>query len=92
MIESPRRFIRLTCSQENHTRTQHNLQIGFTHFLLTFYSSDSYELIGVVSWGIGCGLSAYPDVYARVTDVMDWIELITKATTTASKQNCPKHH
>merc|ERR1712062_311997 len=55
-------------------------------------NSQSYELIGVVSWGIGCGFPAYPDVYARVTDVMDWIELITKATTTASKQNCPKHH
>ena len=75
---------------------------SLTHFLLILthsysllhflYSFDSYELIGVVSWGIGCGLPGYPDVYARVTDVMDWIELITKATTTASKQNCPKHH
>jgi len=32
---------------------------------------ENYELIGVTSWGWGCG--KYPGVYARVTEVMGWI-------------------
>ncbi|KAF1323956.1 Serine protease trypsin-like protein, partial [Globisporangium splendens] len=31
-------------------------------------------LIGVVSWGNGCGLAGYPGVYARVSVVRSWIE------------------
>lgn len=30
-------------------------------------------LTGVVSWGIQCGNSRYPGVYARVSHVIDWI-------------------
>jgi len=32
-----------------------------------------YALIGVLSWGIDCG-PLYPEVYARVTAVKNWIQ------------------
>ena len=34
-------------------------------------------LIGIVSWGAGCGYAEHPDIYGRVTHVLNWIELNT---------------
>ena len=30
-------------------------------------------LIGIVAWNAGCGDVNYPDVYSKVSDVLDWI-------------------
>jgi len=41
---------------------------------------ENYDLIGVVSWGYGCASARFPGVYARVTEVIDWIEDNTEGT------------
>ncbi|KAI2068415.1 hypothetical protein LOZ39_005794 [Ophidiomyces ophidiicola] len=37
------------------------------------YDLKTNELIGIVSWGEGCGSPTYPGVFARVRKYVDWI-------------------
>jgi len=35
-----------------------------------------WNLIGIISWGIGCGVALQPGVYTRITEFTDWIHQI----------------
>ena len=34
-------------------------------------------LIGIVSWGAACGYAQYPEIYSKVSLILDWIHTET---------------
>jgi len=53
---------------------------------LTFEENGTTDLVGVVSFGIGCARETHYGVYARITDVLPWI---IGAGVQANENRCP---
>jgi secreted trypsin-like serine protease len=40
-----------------------------------------FQLIGIISFGTGCGLENHAGIYTRISAYLDWIEGIIKNNT-----------
>jgi len=45
--------------------------------LVVYRPDGRAELVGIVSWGIGCGTKGRPGVYTRVSNFIAWIKEVT---------------
>lgn len=52
-----------------------SIVLNFSSFQVPMQDVVSKKLVGVVSFREGCADLKYPEVYARVAVVRDWIEL-----------------
>lgn len=44
------------------------------------YHSSRWQVVGIVSWGHGCGGPSTPGVYTKVTSFLDWIYSVRKVS------------
>ncbi|KAF7263192.1 hypothetical protein GWI33_003515 [Rhynchophorus ferrugineus] len=42
---------------------------------LVVHTGEKYEIVGIVSWGVGCGRPGYPGVYTRVARYANWLRI-----------------
>lgn len=47
---------------------------------LLLQQGDKYQIVGIVSWGVGCGRPGYPGVYTRITRYLKWLRANLKDT------------
>ncbi|XP_072929276.1 trypsin-1 isoform X1 [Epargyreus clarus] len=40
---------------------------------LLLQQGDKFQIVGIVSWGVGCGRPGYPGVYTRITRYLPWL-------------------
>jgi len=40
---------------------------------LLISNKEKFEIVGIVSWGVGCGRAGYPGVYTRVAKYLPWL-------------------
>ncbi|XP_052614731.1 transmembrane protease serine 4 [Peromyscus californicus insignis] len=43
------------------------------------YHSDQWQVVGIVSWGHGCGSPSTPGVYTKVTAYLNWVYNVRKS-------------
>lgn len=55
------------------------------------YHSDKWQVVGIVSWGHGCGGPSTPGVYTKVTAYLDWIYNVRKVSVSARLEALPRY-
>jgi secreted trypsin-like serine protease len=49
------------------------------------FNNSQWILVGITSYGTGCGLADYPGVYTRVSYYVDWISCFLTNNTLCSE-------